>query len=56
MGLTKYALLDQIDISLYLIYDNIERIMYEIEKDYENIFQSITAKEFRKYIRERYSL
>ena len=52
----KFRELDNIDISLYLIYSEIEKIMYEIENDYEDIFQSITVKEFRQYIKERYYL
>ncbi len=52
----NFAELDKIDISLYLIYESVERIMYEIEKDYKDIFQSITAKEFRQYIRSRYGV
>jgi len=55
MGLEqRYNALDEIDISPYLIYGTIERVMYEIEKDYEGIFQSITKNEFRRYIRIRY--
>lgn len=55
MGLEqRYNTLDEIDISPYLIYGTIERVMYEIEKDYEGIFQSITKNEFRRYIRIRY--
>lgn len=50
----KFRELDNIDISLYLIYSEIEKIMYEIENDYEDIFQSITVNEFRRYIKERY--
>jgi len=46
----NFSKLDKIDISLYLIYESIERIMYEIEKDYKDIFQSITIDEFRRYI------
>ena len=49
-----YNALDEIDISPYLIYGTIERVMYEIEKDHEGIFQSITKNEFRRYIRIRY--
>ena len=52
----KFRELDKIDISLYLIYSEIEKIMYEIENDYEDIFQSITVNEFRRYIKERYYL
>ena len=52
----KFRELDNIDISLYLIYSEIEKIMYEIENDYEDIFQSITVNEFRRYIKERYYL
>lgn len=52
----KYNILDEIDISLYLIYAETERIMYEIEKDYKDIFQSITIDEFRKYIQHRYGV
>lgn len=52
----KFRELDEIDISLYLIYSEIEKIMYEIENDYEDIFQSITVNEFRRYIKERYYL
>lgn len=55
MGLEqRYNALDEIDISPYLIYGTIERVMYEIEKDYEGIFQSITKNEFRSYIKIRY--
>lgn len=54
MGLKE---LDNIDLSLYIIYDSIERIMHEIEKDYgEEFLKCITAKQLRKYIKERYGL
>lgn len=53
---SRFSKLDKIDISLYLIYESIERIMYEIEKDYKDIFQSITVKEFKQYIRNRYGV
>ncbi|MBR4589087.1 MAG: hypothetical protein IKO36_00340 [Bacteroidaceae bacterium] len=53
---SRFSKLDKIDISLYLIYESIERIMYEIEKDYKDIFQSITVKEFRQYIGYRYGV
>lgn len=57
MGLTlKFRELDKIDISSYLIYEEIEKVMYEIEKDYEDIFEFITVNEFRKYVKDRYSL
>lgn len=57
MGLMlKFRELDKIDISLYLIYEEIEMVMYEIEKDYEDIFQSITVNEFKQYIKDRYGL
>ena len=52
----RFSKLDKIDISLYLIYDETEKIMYEIEKDYKDIFQSITVKEFKQYIRNRYGV
>lgn len=52
----RFSKLDKIDISLYLIYDETERIMYEIEKDYKDIFQSITIDEFRRYIQHRYGV
>ena len=52
----RFSELDKIDISLYLVYEEVERIMYEIEKDYIDIFQSITRNEFRQYIRYRYGL
>jgi len=52
----NFSKLDKIDISLYLIYESIERIMYEIEKDYKDIFQSITIDEFRRYIQHRYGV
>ena len=52
----RFSKLDKIDISLYLIYDEIERIMYEIEKDYKDIFQSITIREFEQYLRYRYGI
>lgn len=52
----RFSKLDKIDISLYLIYAETERIMYEIEKDYKDIFQSITIDEFRKYIQLRYGV
>lgn len=52
----RFSKLDKIDISLYLIYVETERIMYEIEKDYKDIFQSITIDEFRKYIQHRYGV
>lgn len=52
----NFSKLDKIDVSPYLIYKSVERIMREIEKDYEDIFQSITAKEFRQYIRYRYGV
>lgn len=48
--------LDKIDISLYLIYDDVEKIIKEIKIDYGNIFEHISKEEFRKYIRERYRL
>ena len=48
--------LDKIDVSLYLIYGSIEKIMREIEKDYKGIFENITVEEFRKYIYRRYGL
>ena len=51
---SRFSKLDKIDISLYLIYAETERIMYEIEKDYKDIFQSITKNEFRSYIKIRY--
>lgn len=53
---SRFSKLDKIDISLYLIYAETERIMYEIEKDYKDIFQSITIDEFRKYIQHRYGV
>lgn len=53
---SRFSKLDKIDISLYLIYAETERIMYEIEKDYKDIFQSITIDEFRKYIQYRYGV
>lgn len=57
MGLTlKFRELDKIDISSYLIYEEIEKVMYEIEKDYEDIFEFITVNEFRKYVKDRYNL
>ena len=57
MGLMlKFRELDKIDISLYLVYEEMEIVMYEIEKDYENIFQSITVNEFKQYIKDRYGL
>jgi len=57
MGLTlKFRELDKIDISSYLIYEEIEKVMYEIEKDYEDIFVFITVNEFRKYVKDRYNL
>ena len=57
MGLgQKYTQLDMIDISPYLIYEQIEKVMHELEQDYEDIFQSITAKEFKRYIKIRYNL
>jgi len=52
----KFRVLDKIDISLYLIYEEIERIMYEIEKDYGDVFECITVNEFRQYIKDRYRL
>lgn len=52
----RFSKLDKIDISLYLIYESIERIMYEIEKDNKDIFQSITIDEFRRYIQHRYGV
>ena len=52
----KFRELDKIDISLYLVYEEMEMVMYEIEKDYENIFQSITVNEFKQYIKDRYGL
>ena len=54
MGLMRA--LDKIDLSPHLVYDSIEKVMYEIEKDYMDVFQYITVDEFRKYIRERYYL
>lgn len=50
----KLSRLDEIDISLYLIYNDIEKIMFEIKKDYKNILQSISKEEFRDYIYNRY--
>lgn len=53
----KFNELDKIDISLYLIYEDTEKIMREIKNDYtEDIFQSITVKEFMKYIEDRYGI
>lgn len=52
----KFNKLDKIDLLLYLIYEDTERVMYEIEKDYADIFQSITVKEFRQYIKHRYDI
>ena len=54
--MTKFRELDKIDISLYLIYEEIERVMNEIEKDYKGIFQSITTNEFREYVLNRYGV
>lgn len=52
----KYSELDNIDVSLYLIYSDVKKIMREIENDYEGIFQSITVNEFREYINYRYGI
>lgn len=52
----KFHELDEIDISLYLIYEEIEKVIYEIEKDYGHIFNSITVNEFRQYISIRYGI
>lgn len=49
-------MLDKIDISLYLIYEEIEMVMCEIEKDYEDIFEYITVNEFKKYVKDRYGI
>ena len=46
--------LDKIDVSLYLIYSDTKRIMDEINADYDDICDQISAKEFELYIRERY--
>lgn len=54
--MAKFSELDKIDISLYLIYEEIERVMNEIEKDYKDIFQSITTNEFREYVFNRYGV
>ena len=51
-----YSELDKIDVSMYLIYEDIERIMREINNDYEGILQSMTTNEFRRYIENRYGL
>ena len=51
-----YSELDKIDVSMYLIYEDIERIMCEINNDYEGILQSMTINEFRRYIENRYGL
>lgn len=48
--------LNKIDLSLYLIYESIEKIMFEIEKDYNYIFTSISKEEFRDYIHTRYNI
>lgn len=57
MGLMhRYSNLDRIDVSLYLIYGNIKKIMSEIEKDYGKVFQYITLQEFKDYINRRYNL
>lgn len=52
----KFNTLDKIDISLYLVYADVRKIMAEIEKDHKGIFESITVNEFRKYINIRYCL
>ena len=57
MGLDdKFCLLDNVDLSMYLVYTNAEMIMREIEKDYSGIFDNITECEFIKYIHIRYML
>ena len=53
----KFRNLDKIDISLYLIFEDIKKIMCEIKKDYGNeVFKSISESEFRKYIHDRYGV
>lgn len=55
--MSKFRKLDEIDISLYLIYDDIRIIICEIENDYgEEVFEYITENEFRNYIWERYRI
>lgn len=57
MGLNNsFSELDKIDISLYLIYEETEKVMNEVKKDYKDIFQSITAREFKQYLKERYGV
>jgi hypothetical protein len=51
-----YSELDKIDVSMYLIYEDIEKIMSEINKDYDDILQFMTINEFKKYIKTRYGL
>lgn len=51
-----YSELDKIDVSMYLIYEDIEKIMSEINKDYDDILQFMTINEFKKYIETRYGL
>ena len=41
-----YSELDKIDVSMYLIYEDIEKIMSEINKDYDDILQFMTINEF----------
>lgn len=52
----RFSILDNIDISLYLVYKDIGKIMEEIETDYGEIFSSINRLEFRRYISQRYHL
>ncbi len=52
----RFSILDNIDISLYLVYRDIGKIMAEIEIDYGDIFSSISKSEFRNYISRRYHL
>ena len=52
----RFSILDNIDISLYLVYGDIGKIMAEIEIDYGDIFSSISKSEFGNYISRRYHL
>ena len=56
--MNKYSVLNSIDISLYLCFGDVNKIMQEIESDYEdlNIFEFVSRSEFRKYLFDRYRI